>query len=140
MSAKPELLVMALCDMALQEAGTGKFSLIGTFNRLWAGQFPCVHPFMTVFASLTEGRGEQPIELRMLSDGDMNVLIRIEGRIRFSGPMDVVEVKYDLHNVRFPREGAYSFELWVGGHIVGRRRLDVRRFPAKPPEGVPEDR
>jgi len=125
----PDLLIMALCDMVIQEAGTNKFSLIGTFNRLWTGRFPCVHPSMSVFASMTEGRGEQPIELRMLSDSDMNVLLRIEGRIDFADPRDVVEVKFDLHNVRFPSEGSYSFELWVGGRIVGRRRLDVRLYP-----------
>jgi len=56
----PMGLALVVCDTIIEDKLTGKKTLVGLFDRLQTSRLPCVHPAMTVFVSLTGGRGEYP--------------------------------------------------------------------------------
>src|SRR5436305_596684 len=60
MSAQPKPVPMAIviCDQIIEDRLTGKKTLVGLFNSIAARSFPCTHATMSVFVSLTEGRGK----------------------------------------------------------------------------------
>lgn len=50
---QPKIDVLVLCDQVIQDAHTGKNTLVGIFDRLFARQYPATHPVVTVFATVT---------------------------------------------------------------------------------------
>ena len=67
MNEKPTPIGLAIvvCDQIIEDKLTGKKSLIGIFNQIGTNNFPCRHPQMCVFVSLTEGRGQCAARLRI---------------------------------------------------------------------------
>jgi hypothetical protein len=59
---KPYCLALILCEVVHRTPGTGQFHLLGTFNRLKAGQLPVAAKFAVYFA-VTDGAGPCPIGL-----------------------------------------------------------------------------
>jgi hypothetical protein len=43
---------------------------------------------------------------------------------------------FNLNNVQFPQPGVYSFDLYVGGALIGSRRFEVVAVAGAP--GGPE--
>ena len=120
---------MILCDSTIREAGTNKLSLIGTFNDLFAGQFPCVHPAMSVYVALTDGRGRVPCRLRLTSTDTGKEIFGISGHVEFRDPTGVAELPFQLRNVRLERPGDYSLDFLTDGELLGSRKLRVRKAP-----------
>ena len=85
----PILLALVLCDGTIREAGTNKLSLIGTFNGVFAPNFPCTHPSLSVYVALTDGRGKVPCSLKMVSQADQRELFNLPGQVDFQDPTGV---------------------------------------------------
>ena len=127
----PLLLAFVLCDGIIREANTNKFSLIGTFNGLYAQGFPNVHPSFSVYVALTDGRGRVPCALRMLSLESGKELFSVKGHVEFRDPTGAAELVYQLQQVRFDAPGIYSLEFLADGELLGARKLNVQPAPRK---------
>ena len=66
--SSPIGLAIVICDQIIEDKLTHKKSLIGIFNQIATPTFPCRHPRMAVFVSLTEGRGAYDVRLRMVHE------------------------------------------------------------------------
>ena len=62
----PTLNSIIVCDQAIFDAETRKRSLIGIFQNIRSTQFPCTHPMLTVYASVTDAQGEYVFTLRLV--------------------------------------------------------------------------
>jgi len=124
---KPILLALVLCDSVIREAGTGKHSLIGTFNGIFSTSFPCIHPFCSVYIAITEGRGRVPCALRMTSLSSNKLVFDCPGMIEFGGPASVGELVFQLQNVKFDEPGVYSVEFWADKELLGSRKVTAQR-------------
>lgn len=137
----PTLVALLLCDMVIDDKLTNKKSAIGLFNTIVASRLPRVIPHMVVLASLTEINGQTGIELRLVRDTDNHVLLRSRGNVEAPSPLATVELVFTLQGIQLPAAGAYGFELWGSGHLIGRRRFQVVQGPTAPEgaEGVDPD-
>jgi len=79
----PTGLAIVICDQIIEDKLTGKKSLIGIFNQIGTQSFPCRHPQLCVFVSLTEGRGQCAARLRIVHDESEHVVAEVNGNIQF---------------------------------------------------------
>jgi hypothetical protein len=97
---------------------------------------------MSVFVSLTGGRGRYPCEvLCRHSDGD-SVVFSAKGNIALRDPQQVVDLAFRLNGVRFPREGLYWVTFVVDEVPLMMRPLTLalRKPPAAgEDDGTPAD-
>jgi hypothetical protein len=135
---KPYCLAMVLCDAVHRDAATGKFTLLGTFNRLHSATWPCQSRFCVYFC-VTDAIGTIPIGLRfidsdaLLSDDDIKPIAEFTGEIQFPDPLAVVEGVLGIE-VQFPKAGMYHCELFAGDEVLLSRRLAVMPPPGETDE------
>ncbi len=131
---KPIGLALIICDQVITDQDTKKRSLIGIFNNVQARQFPCAHPHMCVFVSVTGGHGEVDAEVRCSREGDgldEAPCFALKGRIRFDSPLHIVEINFDLRNVQFHQAGAYRIDLLCDGVPVLQRPFTVKELEVR---------
>jgi hypothetical protein len=136
-SEKPILLSMSLCDLVVRDERTHKISLINLFNEVRAPQFPCHHPRLHVYVCLTNGRGEYQGALTFVDADEDKVLAKLEGRLAFRSPLQVVEMNFELNAVAFPHPGTYRFEFLCDGELIGARTLRAIAGAGTSPMGPP---
>lgn len=124
-------LAIVICDQIIEDKLTHKKSLIGIFNQIATPTFPCRHPRMAVFVSLTEGRGTYAVRLRMVHEESGTSIGEVTGQIQFADVHMVAELNFELLNVTFPQPGLYSIEFYCDDNLVLERRFQV--LPIKPP-------
>jgi hypothetical protein len=131
----PSGLAIVVCDQIIEDKLTGKKSLIWIFNQIGTQNFPCRHPQVCVFVSLTEGRGQCDARLRIIHDESDHVVAEVKGNIEFSDVHVVVELNFNLVGLVFPEPGTYSIEFYCDDALVLERRFNVIHI--KPPPGSP---
>ena len=134
----PTGLAIVICDQIIEDKLTGKKSLIGIFNQIGTGSFPCRHPQLCVFVSLTEGRGQCAARLRIVHDASDHVVAEVNGNIQFPDVHVVVELNFNLVGLTFPEPGMYSIEFYCDDALILERRFNVVKVqPPQPPKGPP---
>jgi hypothetical protein len=128
-------LAIVICDQIIEDKLTGKKSLIGIFNQIGAQNFPCRHPQVCVFVSLTDGRGQCGARLRIVHDESDHVVAEVNGQIQFPDVHTVVELNFSLVGLTFPDPGVYSIEFYCDDSLVLERRFHIVHI--KPPQGPP---
>jgi hypothetical protein len=131
----PTGMAIVICDQIIEDKLTGKKSLIGIFNQIATQNFPCRHPQVCVFVSLTEGRGQCAARLRIVHDESDHVVGEVNGNIQFPDVHTVVELNFNLVGLVFPNPGMYSIEFYCDDALVLERRFHVTHV--KPPQGPP---
>ena len=132
----PMGLALVVCDTIIEDKLTGKKTLVGLFDRIQAGRFPCVHPAMTVFVSITGGRGKYPCEVVCRHQDEESVAFSAKGHVALPSPQAVVDLVFRLNGVRFPKPGAYWLHFKVDDVPIMMRQLTLdKRERDKPIEG-----
>ena len=65
----PRVLAMVVCDQVHEDPSTGKYTILGTFDRVASPSFPYTHPAVTSFMQVTNGRGEVEIRVKDAEEG-----------------------------------------------------------------------
>ncbi len=131
----PVGIAIVICDQIIEDKLTGKKSLIGIFNQIATQNFPCRHPQICVFVSLTEGRGQCAARLRIVHDESDHVVAEVKGNIQFPDVHTVVELNFSMVGLVFPEPGVYSIEFYCDEAIILERRFTVSHI--KPAQGPP---
>ena len=131
----PSGLAIVICDQIIEDKLTGKKSLIGIFNQIAAAQFPCRHPRVCVFVSLTEGRGTNQVRLRVAHEETGQTIAEVKGKIQFADIHAVAELNFDLQGLTFPQPGLYAIEFYCDDALVLERRFHLLKIqtPLPPP-------
>ena len=136
MPQTPKCKAIIICDDVIEDKHSGKKSIIGAFNTLWANKFPASHPQAVLFLSLTDGQGEVDVSIRIVKDLQPNMsgqdIFKADGKVKFENPLDTAEMILRLHNLPLPSPGNYSFIVEVNGEMIGDRRVKVCKA-----EGLP---
>lgn len=119
---------LMICDQVITEAGTNKKSLIGVFNNVAARQFPCRHPRVCIFISITGGHGKAKTEVRCVNEQTGQALFGAEGEVSFANPNYVVEAVFEFNNVVFPSPGLHCIQVLSNGELVLLRRFAVNQI------------
>jgi hypothetical protein len=132
----PTGLAIVVCDQIIEDKHTHKKSLIGIFNNIASSSFPCRHPQVCVFVSLTEGRGTSTARLRIINEETGQAVADVNGQIQFPDIHSVVELVFNLVGLMFPQPGLYSIEFYCDDTLVLERRFHVTKVQP-PPQGPP---
>lgn len=131
----PVLKAFLVCDLVIQDAQTGKKSLIGVFHELKASHFPAVHPVLWIYANLTDAHGSYTFEIRLVDVSQNDILGRgAPPAIEIPQPLQVTELSAQLRNVALPRPGTYEFQLLANEELVATKAIRVSqvRMPRPP--------
>ncbi len=125
---------LIVCDRVITDAMTQEKTLVGTFSRISAPAFPCMHPRMTVFVGVQNGRGQIETEIKCVNESDNNsVIFGMKGMIPFNNPNDVVEMAFQFQNLVFPKPGLHSIQFFCEGQLILQRRFNLSIFnPSQP--------
>lgn len=132
----PLLKAFLVCDQVIQDAQTGKKSLIGVFHELKATKFPAIHPALWIYANLTDAHGRYTFEIRLLDVARDEVLGRgAPPPIEIPGPLQVTELSAQLRNVALPTAGTYEFQLLANEQLIATKAIRVTQLaePQVPP-------
>src|SRR5882724_673974 len=130
----PSGVAIVVCDLIIEDKLTSKKSLIGIFNQIATQDFPYRHPQISVFVSLTEGRGQCAARLRIIHDESDHVVAEVKGNIEFPDVHAVFELSFNLVGLVFPQPGTYSIEFYCDDALVLERRFNVTHIkPAQDP-------
>ena len=122
---RPIAEALIICDEIINEAGTNKKSLIGTFNSILSDQYPMQHAKICVYAAMTNGQGEMSGELRCMRVDDQQMIFKASGTVQFADPNQVVEMSFNFRNIVFERPGLYTFELLAADELLLEKRFHV---------------
>lgn len=117
---------LLLCDSAARDAQTGKWTLSGVFDAVWAAQFPAIHASLDVYFRLRTA-GSPPVELRCRTPSD-SVAVLAAVTVTPS-PRGLVEGVVRVVRLEFAVPGEYRFELYADGAMVGETGLTVAQLP-----------
>lgn len=131
----PTGLAIVICDQIIEDKQTHKKSLIGIFNQIAAPQFPCRHPRLAVFVSLTEGRGASQARLRIAHEETGQTVAELTGQLQFADVHTVAELTFDLVGLTFPQPGLYAIEFYCDDALILERRFTL--LQVNPPKGPP---
>jgi hypothetical protein len=126
---KPSVISCVLCE-GVSEDARGMLTLERVFNAVNAPGFPATLRGFWLYATLTEGRGERAIGVRLTDAADLGappVFATTGLSVRFRGPLDVGEVLLNFQAVTFPRPGTYALELTCDGEPIFEWRVVARQ-------------
>ena len=118
-------LSLLMCDTIIEDKHTGKKTLVGLFDRVHARRFPCVHPFMCVFVSLTGARGRFPCEAICRHQDSRTVAFSAKGEVTMRDPRQVVDLVFRLSGVTFPKPEMYWLNFVIDDVPIMMRPLFV---------------
>ena len=151
---KPLLQSLVLADHVYKDQFTGKMIIAGTFNRILftkptaeneqpaeTGELPggarkmawhevCKAGSPFVYISLTDVRGEVPLELRYVDLEDNVALMSLEFRVQADSPLDTVESVVQLPPLPSPHAGVYAIELLADNEPLGSHRVTAVEMPS----------
>jgi hypothetical protein len=132
----PSGLAIVVCDQIIEDKATNKKSLIGIFNNIASQTFPCRHPQLSVFVSLTEGRGNYDARLRIANEEAGTTITEVKGQIQLPDVNLVAELAFNFLGLEFASPGLYSIEFYCDDALVLERRFHVVKAHP-PPQGPP---
>ncbi|MHC5080710.1 MAG: DUF6941 family protein [Planctomycetota bacterium] len=134
----PSCLAIVLCDYVIEDKATNNKSLIGLFNRINATHFPCQHPRMVIFVTLTDGRGKTELEVFLEHGETRKEIFKAGGKVDFKDPNHVIDIVFDLRGVTFEAPGPFFVGIRSkAGRLLGERVFHVHRVEGKMPGGEP---
>ena len=95
-----------------------RYSLLGTYNRIYADRFPLVNPKMVIYLLWYGGKGKHTINITLLGPDRDTVLIEREAET------DLDPVTEQIHCVcypfiTFPFPGTYWWKISIDGRERG---------------------
>ncbi len=130
----PKCKAILLCDQTIIEAGTGKISVIGIFERFAIPQTPGVIRPFTVYLHLTDGIADHEYEISVELHDLKNdtVIARATGaRIRWGERLSRVNLLIPVSPLRVEHAGVYDFVVLANEQEIDRQQFEVV-IPAKP--------
>ena len=130
---KPVLQALILADAVYQDVKTGKRIIAGTFDCLYATEFPSNYSHVTnAYVCLTEVRGTIPVKLYYV-DLELNEVLMEVGPIEVSAddPLESVDFTIEVPPIPMPHEGVFGLELHAAGMLLASLRIQVARQAEK---------
>ena len=113
-----EIEIFTLCDFA--QDNNSKLTIVGTFDSIYAKQFPVTHPSCTVACRLrfaAKEAGDHDFKLRMIDSKGVECIQPVLGNINIpvpvNGQMATLNLVFNFNQLQFTGAGRYSFELYL---------------------------
>jgi hypothetical protein len=125
---------LLLCDAATRDATSGKWTLSGVFDVIWAGSFPAVHESLDVYFRLrvqsrASDAATQSLTLRVVYRGPQGALGAAEPVTLTLPHRGMAEGAVRIARLPLPGPGDHAFEVHVDGRCVGETVLTAALLP-----------
>ena len=125
-SVPPILLAMVVCDQAYRDSTSQKTSLLGIFSVIFAPKLPALHPYLTVYLSLTDAKGLVQLKVQLIDVNESKTpLATVEMPMEIEDPRTVFETYVTLGNLEFPEYGEYRVQTFANNEFLGERRITL---------------
>jgi len=116
-----------LCDEVVEDPGSRKVSLLGTFNATRPSTgYPYQLPRLCVFAQLIDAEGELPVWVEIVNADDLQVIfLGARQTVRFASRNTTVSVCFRLSGLKFFGPGTFIVELYCGNALMDDRVLHL---------------
>lgn len=115
-----EIEIFTLADFA--QDNNSKLTIVGTFDSINTKQFPVMHPACTLATRLrfsTKETGPHEFKLRLIDAEGKELIQPVEGNINIGNPpngqVSSMNIVINFNQLKFEKEGRYSFELYIDG-------------------------
>ena len=131
--------VFALCDAATNNHG--KLNILGTFDQIYAGKMPVVHPACAIALRLRFDKmeeGAHSVKLQLVNPDGIPVFQAMEGEVNPRMGADIESVAVNLilnfQHVKFDAFADYQINLTIDSIAMASLPLRVRQMP-RPEKG-----
>jgi hypothetical protein len=116
-----------VCDTIIEDRLTGKKTLVGLHDQIFAKQLPCRHPELDILVTLTSGLGNYPCEV-ICRHADMEtMLFSAKGNVELRDPSTVTDMVFRLYGLKFTKPGTYWLQFLIDGIPLMTRPLKVSK-------------
>ena len=127
MNPPPIALGLILCEKVIVEEKTRNLTLVSTFTKLLADEFPLRQEKFGLASVLTGGQGDATVDLVFTQLETDEEIYSIQRTMRFPGRLEEVQLVFHVRDCWFPGPGDYDVTLFVDGDPVPRRKFAVER-------------
>ena len=136
-----EVEIFALCDAAVNYGG--KLNLLGTFDNIWAKQFPVAHPHCSVALRVRFERieeGEHHVHISIVDEDGKSIGPSVDGSLGVKFPPNSLSacanLVLNINGMKFEKPGRYSIDLALDNRHEKSLPLTVLQGEPKPqPQG-----
>jgi len=127
-----------LCDQVIDDRNSGKKTLVGIFNHIYANNFPARHPMLAAYVALTNGQGDVRVGIvlrREDASPDEKPLFTAGTIVKFANPNVVVELIFNVLGLTFATPGQYVVEVRADEEYIFENKFEVKhlkQFPQPP--------
>lgn len=126
MPPTPVVKSFLVADAVIQDRATGKWSVIGVFDRIFAPQFPCVHPVVAVYVKLSDALGRYRVRIEFREAAEDRLVSTFEGiDLEVKDRRQAVEFGITTHGLPLQKPGPYLFQLHLNNEYVASSPLEV---------------
>lgn len=106
-----------IADQVFQQL-SGKWCIIGAFDRIFAPRFPAVHPSLALFVEIADAVGDYDVAISFCNSKDQ-ILSALPG-MRLNVKDRLVPAKFGIqtYGLPIPAPGRYSFKLYFNGELI----------------------
>lgn len=126
-----------LCDAATDYSG--KLNILGTFDTIFSGQFPAVHPqcsiaLRVIFNKMEEGKHQ--LKINFVDEDGKSIMPPIDAPLDVIVPGDSTFISRNLviniQGLKFEQAGLFSIDLALDGRHEASIPLAVKQMAAPP--------
>ena len=130
MARPPIVKSFLIADAVLQDRLTGKWSIIGVFDRVMSPSFPVVHPTVALYLRLSDAQGKYKIRVEFRDDADRRVGLFEGIELEVKDAAQAIEVGLPTHMLPLEKPGKYQFQLFINDEYCSSAELTVIQMPA----------
>ena len=134
-----QIVAARLSDYAIIDA-SGKMSVLGIFENIYASNLPTTHAawYLTFGLELNYAELGKDFRLKVeMTDSDGKVMFNLDTTGNFKGDVKVgrrttLPVVMQLPPTTFESFGAYSFNIWLNDDLKGQVEFELMQTPTQP--------
>lgn len=135
MPPTPVVQAFLIADSVIQDRATGKWTVVGIFDQIYAASFPCVHPTVALYVKVADALGRYTVKVEFRDAQDQAVSafegieLEVKGRAR-GGEFGIA-----THGLPLAKPGVHRFLLHMNGEYVASASLEALKLEGKRPPG-----
>jgi hypothetical protein len=127
----PKLQSLLIADTVFQQK-SGKWCVIGIFDRILVKQFPALHHSLGLFIVVSDAQGEYNVKVEFRNSSDQ-ILALFEGiKLNIQDRLANVGFGVQTHNLVIPSPGKYYFKLYLNDEFLDDRLVEAVKMEPAP--------
>ena len=125
-ASTPVLTAFLVCDQIIEDAGTGKKTIVGVFENIAVSKTPTTHSPSSLYVKLIDCEGDYEVKIEFAQVSTQAVLLEMAGNSSSISRHRYTEFVLPCPPLPLPAPGEYEFRLWMDNKFVGNVRVSAR--------------